>query len=296
MSINREHFETALSFIAAIASSVAAIGAFSTGFYQMQAVNLERIPAIHLACRPEYRLAEQAAHVDQPEETLLLRPSGGEWIHVGGSTGMGMRDMRVDAPDPFARCTIKNFGRLPLLDMHLPTQVTFKNPRTGAIARSTFVVDLPGLSADAEYEFSLLNGSPDVMQIAFDRSILLSAMDGNGQTSQHLFVDAGVPRLEGMRIEPGNRDASTEKGVRSGSVMKIGDFMYRPAALHVRPGTAVTFVNNDAEVHTVTSVDRAFDSGTINPGQRWKHTFARPGRYAFRCTYHPYMGGEVDVN
>ena len=161
--------------------------------------------------------------------------------------------------------------------------------------QSTFVVEVPGLSADAEYEFSLLNGSNDIMQIAFDRKVLLSAMDGNGQSSQQLFVDAGVPRLEGMRAAPGNRDAALDTGAHAGSVMRIGDFMYRPGALHVRPGTAVTFVNNDAEAHTVTSVDGAFDSGTIDPGQRWQHTFDRAGRYAFRCTYHPYMGGEVDV-
>src|ERR1700733_8871971 len=116
MVMKRVHFEIVLSLIAAIASSVAAIGASFTGFYQMQAVNLERIPAVHLACRPEYRLAEQAAHVTEPEETLLLRPSGGELIHVAGSDPM--------TPDPFARCTVKNFGRLPLLDMHLPTRLT----------------------------------------------------------------------------------------------------------------------------------------------------------------------------
>lgn len=292
--MKRDHFEIVLSLIAAIASSVAAIGAFFTGFYQMQAVNLERIPAIHLACRPEYRLAEQAAHVDPPEETLLLRPSGGEWLHFGGSDRMGsMGAMAV--PEPFARCAIKNFGRLPMLDMHLPTHLAFTNPRTGKTTRSTFVIDLPGLSADAEYQFSLLNGSAGTMQTTFERSVLLSSMDGNGQISQHLFVDARVPELERMRVPPSSQDVAMGRDERTGTLVTISDFAFRPGVLRVRAGTTVTFINSDAEPHTVTSVDRTFDSGAIDPGRSWKHTFNRPGRFVFRCAYHPYMTGEVDV-
>jgi plastocyanin len=289
--MKREHFETVLSLIAAIASSVAAIGAFSTGFYQMQAVNLERIPAVHLACRPEYRLADEAAHVDQPEETLLLRPSGGEWLHVGGLAPM----QGMDAPAPFARCTIKNFGRLPVLDMHLPTRLSFTNSQTGEVVRSGFVIDLPGLSADGEYEFSLLNGSAGVMQITFDRSVLLAAMDGRGQISQHLFVDARVSELERLRVEPASGDMKMKAGPKNATNIDISNFAYRPAVLRVRRGTTVTFVNSDAEAHTVTSVNQSFDSGPVDPGHRWQHTFDRPGRYAFICTFHPYMRGEVDV-
>jgi plastocyanin len=298
-AVKKDHFETILSLIAAIASSVAAIGAFSTGFYQMQAVNLERIPAIHLACRPEYVLAEAAAHVERPEDTLLLRPSGGEWVHVSGAgamTGMpGMSGMGggVDTPDPFARCTVKNFGRLPLLDMHLPTRLSFTNSATGAVVRSTFVIDLPGLSADAEYEFSLLNGSSDLMQVSFERTVLLAALDGNGQVSQHLFVDGRVAEIERMRVEPGDR--GVERVEDSGTLVDITNFTYRPLVLRVRSGSVVTFANMDAEAHTVTAVDGAFDSGTLDPGQRWKRRFERPGRYVFRCAYHPYMHGEVDV-
>jgi len=285
------HFELVLSFIAAIASSVAAIGASFTGFYQMQAVNLERIPAIHLACRPEYRLADQAAHISEPEETLLLRPSGAEWIHVGGTDPMGMPLSPVATPEPFARCTVKNFGRLPLLDMDLPTILTFRNPSTGVSTHTTIALDLPGLSADAEYDFSLLNGSKDVMGIAFDRTVFVANLNGNGQVSEHLFVDARVPELERMAVQPQEPPETTP----TATTVSITDFAYRPGVLRVPVGTTVTFVNNDGEAHTVTAVSGAFDSGTIDSGRRWQHAFARPGRYLFRCLYHPYMAGEIDV-
>jgi plastocyanin len=289
--MKRVHFEIVLSLIAAIASSVAAIGASFTGFYQMQAVNLERIPAVHLACRPEYRLAEQAAHVTQPEETLLLRPSGGELIHVGGSDPMGMQHGGVATPEPFARCTVKNFGRLPLLDMHLPTRLTFRNPTTGVVVRTTFVLDLPGLSADAQYEFSLLNGSNEVLRIAFDRTVLLANIEGSSEVSERLFVDARVSELERMAVEP----QETHDMARSGMTISIRDFVFFPGVLRVRAGAAVTFVNTDGEAHTVTSVSGAFDSGTIDPHQRWQHVFPRRGRFTYRCLYHPYMVGEIEV-
>jgi plastocyanin len=292
--MKKHHFEITLSLFAAIASSVAATGAFVTGFYQMQAVNLERTPAIHLACRPEYRLAEQATHAEVPEETLLLRPSGGEWLHIGGSPAMPGMDMPASTPEPFARCTLKNFGRLPLLDMHLPTQLFFR-ASSGALVRRTFVVDLPGLSADAEYEFSLLNGSRDTMRISFDRNVALSRMDGDGQMSEHLFVDAGVPELERMNISAESSDPTGDAAGHAEPVVNISGFAYRPSVLRVRRGTSVAFLNADAEAHTVTAIDRSFDSGTIDPHQRWRRRFDRPGRYRYVCDFHPYMHGEVDV-
>jgi plastocyanin len=289
--VKRVHFEIILSLIAAIASSVAAIGASFTGFYQMQAVNLERAPAVHLACSPEYRPAEQAAHVAEPEETLLLRPSGGELIHVSGSDPMGMQLGGVPTPEPFARCTVKNFGRLPLLDMHLPTRLTFRNPTSGVVTRTNFVLDLPGLSADAQYEFSLLNGSNDVLGIAFDRAVLLANIEGNNEVSERLFVDAGVSELERMTVEP----QETHAVAQNGTTVVIRDFVFLPGVLRVRAGAVVTFVNTDGEAHTVTSVIGAFDSGTIDPHQRWQHVFPRRGTFTFRCLYHPYMVGEIEV-
>jgi plastocyanin len=244
-----------------------------------------------LACRPEYLLADQAAHISEPEETLLLGPSGAEWIHVGGTDLMGMPLSPVATPQPFARCTVKNFGRLPLLDMDLPTHLTFRNPATGTIMRTTVELELPGLSADAEYDFSLLNGSNDVMGIVFDRTVHLANLDGNGQVAEQLFVDARVPELERMTVQP-QQPPETKA---TGTIVSIADFTYRPGVLRVRAGTVVTFVNTDGEAHTVTAVSGAFDSGTIDPGHRWQHAFARPGRYLFRCLYHPYMAGEIDV-
>jgi plastocyanin len=57
----------------------------------------------------------------------------------------------------------------------------------------------------------------------------------------------------------------------------------------------VIWTNNDNEPHTVTSSDGGFDSGNMNPGATFTHTFTTPGTYTYICTYHPWMHGYVTV-
>ena len=57
----------------------------------------------------------------------------------------------------------------------------------------------------------------------------------------------------------------------------------------------VIWTNNDNEPHTVTATDGSFDSGNMNPGATFTHTFTTPGTYAYICTYHPWMRGYVTV-
>ena len=57
----------------------------------------------------------------------------------------------------------------------------------------------------------------------------------------------------------------------------------------------VIWTNNDNEPHTVTATDGSFDSGNMNPGAEFVHTFTSPGSYTYICTYHPWMRGYVTV-
>jgi plastocyanin len=71
--------------------------------------------------------------------------------------------------------------------------------------------------------------------------------------------------------------------------------LYEPAKLDVLLGTTVTWKNDDATNHTVTADGDAFASGYIPPGGSFTFTFAKEGRYAFHCTIHKFMRGEVNV-
>lgn len=79
------------------------------------------------------------------------------------------------------------------------------------------------------------------------------------------------------------------------ATVHIKNFAFVPASLTVAPGTAVTFVNDDDEPHTVTAVDKSFDSEGLDTHQTWTHAFAKAGTYAYFCEMHPYMHGTVVV-
>ena len=72
--------------------------------------------------------------------------------------------------------------------------------------------------------------------------------------------------------------------------------LYDPARLSVLVGTTVTWKNDDSVNHTVTGDDEgSFSSGYVPPGGSFTYTFVKQGRYAFHCTIHKFMRGEVDV-
>ena len=75
----------------------------------------------------------------------------------------------------------------------------------------------------------------------------------------------------------------------------IKDFTFVPAALTVPAGSTVAFVNDDTEPHTATAYDKSFDSDAIDTNETWKHTFSKPGTFAYFCEMHPMMKGTLIV-
>ena len=79
--------------------------------------------------------------------------------------------------------------------------------------------------------------------------------------------------------------------------VSIVDFAFTPKTITVPVGTTVRWTNNGNAPHTVTSTSspRAFDSGTLNPGDTFQHTFTTAGQFPYRCAIHPSMTGTVIV-
>jgi plastocyanin len=77
--------------------------------------------------------------------------------------------------------------------------------------------------------------------------------------------------------------------------VQIGDGSFGPATLTVAVGDTVTWTNADSSPHTVTSEDGTFDSGNLDEGQVFSHTFTTPGTFAYRCEYHSDMTATVVV-
>jgi plastocyanin len=66
----------------------------------------------------------------------------------------------------------------------------------------------------------------------------------------------------------------------------LADNRYQPATLTVRPGTTIAWVNNGANLHTISAQDGSFESGAIPPGKAFVYTFSKPGTYAYFCRQH----------
>ena len=82
------------------------------------------------------------------------------------------------------------------------------------------------------------------------------------------------------------------------NTISIQDFSFTPSTTTVAAGTTVTWTNNDAMVHDVTSTDgpdvgaattSTFASAKLSQGDTFSFTFAQPGTYYYECTIHAAM-------
>jgi plastocyanin len=70
---------------------------------------------------------------------------------------------------------------------------------------------------------------------------------------------------------------------------------FGPDQLDVLPGRTVEWDNASGRRHTVTADDGSFDSGDLFDGDKFTREFDTPGEFAYHCTVHTGMTGEVDV-
>ncbi len=73
----------------------------------------------------------------------------------------------------------------------------------------------------------------------------------------------------------------------------IRDYKFQPNFNAVLVGTEVTWLNEGKVPHTVTG--EGWDSGVLQPGEKFTKTFDVAGKYNYICTLHPGMKGEIIV-
>ena len=78
----------------------------------------------------------------------------------------------------------------------------------------------------------------------------------------------------------------------------IKDYDFVPDSVTVKPGTTVTWTDEDTADHWVVSAPAspdAFDLGRQGTGKAVTHTFTKAGTYPYYCNLHNYMKGTVVV-
>src|SRR5215813_7607718 len=81
----------------------------------------------------------------------------------------------------------------------------------------------------------------------------------------------------------------------AGKEIDIRNFTFLPATVEVRAGSAVTWVNDDEEIHSILSSEGLFTSPALDEAGRFTYRFEKPGTYEYRCALHPQMKGTVVV-
>jgi len=103
--------------------------------------------------------------------------------------------------------------------------------------------------------------------------------------------------------------ASTGGGTGGTTIRMVDGNAFDPPHLTVRSGDTVTWQNASSSIHTATcdpdnplGVEHTlpegaetFNSGNVNPGESFEHTFETPGDYAYSCMLHRPMVGHVTV-
>jgi len=98
-------------------------------------------------------------------------------------------------------------------------------------------------------------------------------------------TDDGVGAASDAKAAPG----------RTGTTISIRDFQYAPDPIEVEAGATVRVTNDDGTVHTLTAVDKSFDTGDLEGGASATITLAVRGTYKYFCDIHNYMTGTIEV-
>jgi len=77
--------------------------------------------------------------------------------------------------------------------------------------------------------------------------------------------------------------------------VQIDQYAFLPQRITVKPGTTVTWTNDDDAPHTIASSAKVFKSRPLDTGDKFSFTFTTPGTYAYFCSVHPQMTGTVTV-
>ena len=77
--------------------------------------------------------------------------------------------------------------------------------------------------------------------------------------------------------------------------VQIDQYAFLPPRIAVKPGTTVTWTNEDDAPHTVASSAKLFKSKALDTDQKFSYTFAKAGTYSYYCSIHPKMVGKIVV-
>ncbi|MDG3443908.1 cupredoxin domain-containing protein [Nitrospirillum amazonense] len=78
--------------------------------------------------------------------------------------------------------------------------------------------------------------------------------------------------------------------------IRIDNFTFSPAEVHVAPGTTIVWINADDIPHAVAANDKSFRSKVLDTEEKYSRTVAGLGTIDYFCSLHPHMTGRIIVD
>jgi plastocyanin len=105
------------------------------------------------------------------------------------------------------------------------------------------------------------------------------------------------PNMHELAIAESTLSAASASSTAALRPVSISNFTFTPAALTVRAGQEVTWVNEDDAPHTVVGADPGspLKSPALDTGDKYSAKLTQPGTYQYFCSLHPHMTGAVTV-
>jgi plastocyanin len=136
--------------------------------------------------------------------------------------------------------------------------------------------------------------------IVLSITTVISTSDNQLLAKKHKNADSNSGSTDNNQNAADDQSAaSTGGGGTDNQVTIVGikhSKSFSPNPIDVKVGDAVTWTNDHREGHTVTSTSSEFNSGDIQPGQTFRHTFDKTGSFDYYCVIHPSMVGKVNVS
>lgn len=70
---------------------------------------------------------------------------------------------------------------------------------------------------------------------------------------------------------------------------------FEPSNITLSKGTTVTFVPRDNDLHTIQDQNGSFNSGNLESGATYTHTFDSLGTFVVFCRYHIQTKAEIEI-
>ncbi len=136
---------------------------------------------------------------------------------------------------------------------------------------------------------------PHWMTVSSDGKTAFVTNEGSNDLS---IVDLKTRKVETIAVGNAPRKVVVQPGaaVHAGAgAVSIKGFAFMPGTITIKAGDTVTWRNDDGAPHTVTFNDGSASSDSLSPGETFSRSFATVGTFAYHCSFHEYMTGQVIV-